>query len=132
MQVICPYCNQEAKLVDSAVIYRGVSYGNIWLCKPCDAYNGVHPDGKNTPKGSLANRELRLWRKNAHAVFDVLWKSKKMTRKQAYQYMQKIMGLDGHTAHIGAFNLHQCKELVNKINFPPITVESFLQQNRIS
>ncbi len=59
MQVFCPYCNNEAKLVDSAIIYRGVSYGDIWLCKPCDAYNGVHPDGYTAHIGGFTVKQCK-------------------------------------------------------------------------
>lgn len=71
-KVICPYCGRVAKYVDSSVIYYGHSYGMAYLCRPCNAYVGVH-SGTDRPKGSLANAELRGWRKATHARFDPLW-----------------------------------------------------------
>jgi hypothetical protein len=65
-KVMCSYCEAQALLVDSAVVY-GRSYGSIYLCvnwPKCDAYVGVH-DGGNQPKGTMANAELRTWRKKA-------------------------------------------------------------------
>lgn len=53
-KVICPYCGRVAKYVDSSVIYYGHSYGMAYLCRPCNAYVGVH-HGTDRPKGSLAN-----------------------------------------------------------------------------
>lgn len=57
-KVVCPYCGRVAKYVDSSVIYYGHSYGMAYLCRPCNAYVGVH-SGTDRPKGSLANAELR-------------------------------------------------------------------------
>lgn len=74
--VVCPYCHAEAVLVDSAEVYSR-SYGNIWLCRPCHAWVGVHTnDGLNRPLGRLADTELREWKQRAHAAFDPLWKGK--------------------------------------------------------
>jgi hypothetical protein len=111
----CPYCGNEAKLVDSSIVY-GKSYGKIWDCRPCDAYVGVHKNNdENIPLGRLANRELRHWKIKAHDAFDPLWKSKKMNRKSAYSFMQEIMGLTPEQAHIGLFDVEQCKLLIEKL-----------------
>jgi len=96
----------------------------IWLCRECDAYVGTHKtDGKHQPLGTLANKELREWRKKAHAIFDQLWKyteatkaKKKMTRTAAYQLLQQIMGKPSDQAHIGLFNVCECKMLINKLS----------------
>ena len=124
MKVVCPYCTKPAALVDSAEIYSGRSYGMIWLCRRCDAYVGTHKtDGKHVPLGTLANRELREWRKKAHSVFDQLWKytegckaTKKMTRGAAYKLLQQIMGKPPEQAHIGLFDVNECKVLVSKLS----------------
>ena len=116
MSVKCPYCGADAKLVDSAIVYHGHSYGNIWLCKPCDAYCGVHKnDNQNRPLGRLANKELREWKVKAHAAFDPLWKSKQMPRGKAYGLLQKLMNLGTEHAHIGLFDVDQCKTLIEKL-----------------
>lgn len=107
----CPYCGKPAQLVDSAIVYGGRSYGLIWDCRPCDAYVGVHR-GTQTPLGRLANAELREWKKRAHAYFDQLWKSRKMSRGQAYSHSAKIMGIPKHEAHIGMFDVERCRKLV--------------------
>jgi hypothetical protein len=52
----------------------------IYHCKSCDAWVGVHK-GTNKPLGRLANRELRDWKKKAHAAFDPLWQEKLRRRK---------------------------------------------------
>src|SRR5580700_2416837 len=81
--VICPYCEQPAKLVDSAEIYGGRSYGWAYLCSPCRAYVGCH-DGTKRPLGRLANADLRAAKIRAHDAFDKLWRGGAMSRSQAY------------------------------------------------
>lgn len=112
--MICPYCGAEANLVDSSIVY-GKSYGKIYLCSSypqCDAYVGVHK-GTDEPLGRLANAELREWKKKAHKAFDIIWKSGGMSRDQAYQLLQRKMKLSEEEAHIGKFDVDQCKRVVS-------------------
>lgn len=110
MTVSCPYCGKVAACVDSTEIY-GRSYGFIWLCRPCDAYVGCH-GGTKTPKGTLANTELRRARKSAHAAFDQRWKRGSMTRGEAYEWLAREMNLPVERCHIGEFDERQCAEVV--------------------
>ncbi len=85
----CPYCGNRVSLVDAIVVYSKLGYGKLWLCENypvCDSYVGAH-NQDDSPKGTLANSQLREWRKNAHAVFDPLWKSGYMSRKEAYGWL---------------------------------------------
>ena len=66
----------------------------------------------DSPKGTLANRQLRQWRKNAHTLFDTLWKSGKMSRNEAYEWLCEQMGMSREETHIGMFNETQCKQVV--------------------
>lgn len=110
IKVICPYCGQQAKYVDSKVVY-GRSYGKIYLCKECDAYVGVHK-GTDKPLGRLADKELRYWKMAAHDAFDPIWQTKKMKRNQAYKWLAERMGLSPQEAHIGMFDVLQCKKVI--------------------
>lgn len=103
----CPYCGNKPEFVDSAAIY-GRSYGMIYLCRPCDAYVGVH-NGSNKPKGRLANAELRDMKKQAHADFDRLWKEFGMTRKEAYAWLTAELEIVPEHTHIGMFNCRMCQ-----------------------
>lgn len=127
--VICPYCQTQAKLVDSSIIYNK-SYGWLYLCSNfpnCDAYVGCH-QGTKKPLGTLANAELRQWRKNAHAAFDPLWKKKyeqlchqanaennrgkSYARKLAYQWLAKQLGIPFKQCHISWFDIKTCQKTV--------------------
>lgn len=60
----------------------------------------------------MANEELRQLRMKCHRVFDVKWKSGKMTRNKAYKWLQNKMNLSSEDAHIGRFNKTQCIQLL--------------------
>lgn len=113
--VICNYCGQPAEYTDSAVIY-GRSYGMIYLCRKCGAYVGVHR-GTDKPKGTLANAELREYRKSAHMFFDPLWRSGPFRgrRKDAYRWLAGMLGLPVERTHIGMFDIPQCKRVVEAV-----------------
>lgn len=116
-QVYCPYCGHLADFVDSAEVYHGRSYGMIYLCRRCDAYVGCHGNG-DVPKGSLANAELREWRKKAHARFDPLWQYGQFRhrRNAAYAWLARKMQIPVEQAHIGMFDVGQCKKLIAILN----------------
>lgn len=108
--VYCPYCGKLADLVDSSEAYK-VSYGYIWLCRPCDAYTGVHRDSpKFAPLGTLAKKELRYLRQMVHKKFDPLWKSGKMTRVKAYHWLAYQMGISSDRCHVALFCEAKCKK----------------------
>ena len=112
-ELICPYCGHKAELKDSRIIY-GKSYGLIYLCSNhpvCMAFVGVHK-GSTTPLGTLANRELRDLRKDVHSLLDWRWKTGKMSRRGAYIWLSKRMGLPRKDTHIGLFDIEKCKQAI--------------------
>lgn len=119
---ICPYCNSKTVYVDSSCIY-GKSYGMIYICMPCDAYVGVHK-GTDKALGRLANKNLRHWKKEAHAHFDPIWKKeieegvdKKEARNKAYKWLSEQMKLHIDLTHIGMMDIKQCKQVVKFCNY---------------
>lgn len=121
MKILCPYCYEPARLIDSAQVYHGYSFGMIWACAPCDAYVGTHKDsGDHAPLGTLANKELRSWRHRAHAVFDPLWERKmrrdkvgrSAAREKGYAWLVEELGIERGQCHIGMMDVEQCKKVV--------------------
>lgn len=119
--IFCPYCGNIAMLVDSSVVYHGKSYGMIYRCDPCDAHVGVHKNSKTfAPLGRLANKELREWKRRAHAVFDPLWQrkierdkcSREEARKAAYKWLAGQLEIERKDCHIGMFDVDTCKRTV--------------------
>lgn len=121
MKPKCPYCGVPAKLVDSEIVYRGRSYGMIWLCQKhpeCDAYVGVHK-GTIKPLGRLANAELRKAKKAAHDAFDRLWRFKvergaepREARAAGYRWLSEKLGIEQRFCHIGMMDVRECERVV--------------------
>ena len=108
--MICPYCGKEAIWCENKEVY-GINYGKSYMCyfcKPCNAYVGCHTNSK-TPLGTMANSELREWRKKAHQVFDPLWEQRHMRRRYLYQKMSEYFGKQ---IHIGEANIEECKRII--------------------
>jgi hypothetical protein len=107
----CPYCVKEAKWTTNDEIY-GKRYGHsymVYLCKDCDAYVGCHQNTKN-PLGTMANRELRKLRIDAHNAFDPMWRKTKMTRGQAYRWLASFIGKK--EIHIGQSDEKTCLKII--------------------
>lgn len=118
--MICPYCGAKAVLRSAEIVYpsTGDRYGIVFVCAnypPCDAYVGVH-SGTRKAKGTLANAELREWRKKAHAAFDELWRGPKshMSRSGAYRFLQVGLRAKG-AIHIGESDIARCQEIVRLV-----------------
>lgn len=112
--VICPYCNQPAPLVTEKEVYPDLPWlhdKSFYMCAPCGAYVGCH-DGTTRPLGRLANAELRIAKMAAHAAFDPLWKSRLYTRRAAYSWLAKKLGIERDDCHIGGFDVETCRRVV--------------------
>lgn len=128
--VTCDYCGRPAIFcATSSHIYNGRDYGAVWDCRPCDAFVGCHPDG--SPKGTLAKKERRTARRQAHEVFDPLFddwrlaypdarrqtvKIVKVMRTRAYEWLAHHMGLPFEQTHIAMFDEAQCARVVELIH----------------
>ena len=114
-RITCPYCNKEPEWVENSVVY-GRRYGRSYMCyycKSCDSYVGCHQNTRS-PLGTMANKELREWRKRAHAVFDPLWKGGKKSRGSAYELLSNIM--KKNEVHIGQSTVEECKQIIEAIS----------------
>lgn len=112
----CPYCGNDAELTIGYKVYPhrlDLADLKVWACFPCDAWVGTHKNSPtHAPLGRLANAELRKAKMAAHAAFDPWWKSGRMTRREAYKKLAELMGMDPKDAHIGMFDVEQCKTVV--------------------
>lgn len=106
----CPYCNGTTVYIDSKVVYRK-SYGMIYLCKPCNAWVGIHK-GTDIALGRLANQELREAKKEAHKYFNQIFELKIMTRKEAYAWLCGWLEIKPEDTHIGMFDEELCRQTV--------------------
>jgi len=114
VHVICPYCGEDAKFVGGDHVYPhrpDLFEKRFWVCDPCDARVGCHPSGD--PLGPLANSVLREARMQAHKAFDPFWKDGSMSRKEAYRWLAKTLGIPKHQAHIGQADAIMCSRIVS-------------------
>jgi len=115
----CPYCGANAKLHPASVVYGEMTLDNhayVYVCDrypACDAYVGAHKESK-LPMGTLANGDLRSKRIRAHHAFDQLWKSGRMTKKEAYRWLQMQFGLPREQAHIAMFGEYMCERVIRE------------------
>lgn len=114
-RITCPYCGAHAVLQKGSFVYGDREKEEyLYVCSnypACDSYVGVHA-GTKKPKGTLANAELRNKRIKTHKIFDQVWKSNLMTKKEAYRWMTYVMGLSFEMGHIGKFSEYRCDELM--------------------
>lgn len=104
----CPYCLKEPEYINSTEVY-GKDYGMMYICKPCQAWVGVHK-GTDRALGRLADANLRVWKRNAHEAFDKLWKEKLFeSRSAAYFWLAIRMNIED--PHIGEMDITQCEEV---------------------
>ncbi len=112
---ICRYCGSKVVFTSNAEIYgKEYGQGKCYLCRNCRAFVGVHP-GSEIPLGTLANDELRQYRKEAHYWFDQIWRKprKIATRHGAYGMLAKHLGLKREDTHIAMFEKEQCIRTIN-------------------
>ena len=117
---ICVECGGVAKLVDGQTIYphrRDLFHKKFYLCR-CGAYCGCHPD-TTVPLGYPAGPVTRQARSAAHAVFDPLWKTGSMTRRNAYLWLASKMGMDRDACHIGMMTEEQAWQVVKLVKALP-------------
>ncbi len=119
----CPYCKKSTLYVEDSHVYRKSYGGELLICSAwpvCDAYVGCHRHS-GWPKGTLANGELRLWRRSVHGQFDPIWTSyrgdKSKARSALYVWLADKMGIQLKNCHIGMFTIEQCEQAIKFIQF---------------
>lgn len=106
----CPVCKRQMTL------RRHAQYGLFWGCDSyasCGTSHGARPDG--TPLGEPATRETKEWRVRAHAAFDPLWQSGKLTRNEAYDWLCQVMNKTLEKGHIALFSVEECQQLIEHV-----------------
>lgn len=117
-QIRCPYCGAVARYQSADGIYRDNSRNvMLYVCPnypECDSYVRVH-EGTKIPVGSMANRELRGLRKEAHDYFNKLYLNGYMSKDEAYRWLADIIcTTDMANAHIGNMSDYYCRLVIEK------------------
>lgn len=113
----CNICNGSnvRKTSNSEIYGREFGNGMCFLCDDCRSYVGCHPDGRSL--GILSNHEMREKKKQCHALFDPIWKSKKIKRGDLYGVLADLLKIDKRECHFGWFDtdrLNQAIEAMSK------------------
>jgi uncharacterized Zn finger protein (UPF0148 family) len=111
--IACPECAAPLILKQGK---HGTFYGcSRWRWTGCTGTHSAH-QGSGKPMGVPAKQEVKAARHKAHTAFDALWMTGQMSRKRAYEWMQKIMNLTKRDSHIAKFDLAQCERLITEIH----------------
>lgn len=113
----CHYCGHTSVLRPASLVHgEKANVKLLYVCSQypaCNAYVGVH-ERTLEPLGTLADSALRRKRIQAHDLFDRIWKSRVMTRDEAYSWLRYSFGLKGAHAHIGEFSDYYCDQLIQR------------------
>ena len=113
----CPYCGSHSVLRSADGIYRCNDKNTmLYVCSrypACDSYVRVHP-GTKIPVGSMANRELRALRNEAHRNFDQLHKTGLMSKEDSYHWLASILAAPLGQAHIGYLGEYYCRQVIEE------------------
>lgn len=113
----CPYCGSHTILRSGDEIYRENTRGEmLYVCKnypACDSYVRTQRD-TNIPLGTVANRELRELRAEAHRQFDKLYKRGYMSKHDAYQWLGGVLGVPAKEAHIALLSVLSCNLVIRE------------------
>lgn len=113
----CPYCGSHSVLRSADGIYRDNDKNTmLYVCSRypvCDSYVRVNP-GTKIPMGTMANRELRALRNEAHRNFDQLHKRGLMSKEDAYQWLASILAAPMAQAHIGYLGEYYCRRVIEE------------------
>lgn len=118
VNIKCPYCGSQAYLRPASVVYgnhMNDAGAKLYVCArypACDSYVAAHR-GNLLPMGTLADRNLRRMRIEAHSALDGLVTNGLMTRKQAYRWLQLQLGLPESEAHIAKFTELRCQRVID-------------------
>lgn len=104
----CPDCGDSMAIVTERH-FTGYRCRNL----DCRGVHGCHPDG--SPVGTPADKATRKARAVAHDAFDRIWKTGKLNRTEAYEWLAGKLKLEKDQCHIGLFDRPTCRRLVKEV-----------------
>ncbi len=133
----CPYCGDDAELVGGDVIYphrRDLKHKRFYLCNPCGAYVGCHPNTIR-PLGRLADHRLRKLKQACHAAFDPLWRPAKAwgdhgARRKAYRWLAETMRIPESECHFGMFDIDRAIQALEILDHKRGELIALFKQDR--
>ncbi len=117
----CCGCNSEvqARLTDGFECYpHRPDLAKLHFCKcdVCGNFVGCHnkSDSPTKPLGCIPTPEIKAARRRIHAIIDPIWQTGKLTRKDLYRNLSKILGRQYHTAELRS--VEECEVVLKHIS----------------
>ena len=111
----CPSCGSKMILRQTTKFFHKdgtpKSFYGCTRYPYCKETHSANKDG--SPMGIPVDEKGRKARKEAHAVFDELWKEGYMSRSEAYRWLAKEMGREIHFSELSE---EECYEVIDLIN----------------
>jgi len=112
----CNLCGSEKlRRTSNAEVY-GKVYGNgkCIICDGCGGYVGCHDSGRSL--GLIANKEMRRLKSKCHAMFDPIWKSRKVSRSHAYVLLAQKLDIEVKDCHFGHFDIDMLNKSISVLS----------------
>ena len=113
----CPFCGGRVVFRSAEGIYHDNRKNvMLYICSHypgCDSYVRADPITKK-PIGTMADRTLREFRKEAHHSFDQLHEKGYMTKAEAYMWLSQKLALPLSETHIGLFGNYYCEVVMRE------------------
>lgn len=116
-QITCPYCGAPAIYRPASMVHGNNTWQkgtHLYVCSQwpdCDSYVTAHKSS-HQPMGSLANKNLRHKRIQAHQALEELRQTRHMETWAVYVWIQMKLKLTPDKAHIGMFSEDMCDRLI--------------------
>lgn len=113
----CPYCGAPAVCRPASMIHGKNTWHkgtHLYVCSrwpECDSYVTAHKANLQ-PMGSLANKNLRNKRIQAHQALEEFRQNRRMETWGIYIWIQTKLQLSPDQAHIGMFTEEMCDLLI--------------------
>lgn len=111
-------CGGSPRLTDGREVYPhlpNLHHKRFWVCSSvgCDARVGCHAGGSKPLGPIMANAALRQARQRVHELFDPMWKSGRIDRTRAYDWLARRLNIEVRQCHVSHFDLARCQKAIS-------------------
>lgn len=116
-RVLCPFCGQKARLIDSAEIYNGKSYGYAYVCEYCGDGKSVFAlckPGTVKIQGKMADAETRQLRQKAYRAYKRYVSDSRSfySDAEAREWLSRKIGVAYANCRISEFDARTCRKVL--------------------
>lgn len=113
----CPYCKGKILIKNAEDVFKDKTHEplkgkQLYICENfphCNSY--VVKSKRPQIQGPVASDKLRKLRQTTHYYFDIIWKTKIITKRTvAYEWLADKLKINISKCHIGMFNENLCNK----------------------